>query len=107
MDKNYDIINMQQGVGNTHSLNYGGFMLEKVKDLIETNIKEKGYILDEVTYEKEGSNYFLRVVIDKDGFININDCVEANKIISPLLDDIKELDDNYILDVCSKEKGSV
>ncbi len=80
-------------------------MVEKIKSLIEKSINEKGYLIDSITYEKEGSNYFLRIVIDKEGYININDCVVVNEVVSPILDTITELDDNYILDVCSKQKG--
>ncbi len=82
-------------------------MLEKIKKEIEQPIIDKGYLLDEVTYEKENGTYFLRVVIDKDnGYININDCVTVNQLLDSILDNIKELDENYILDICSKEKGS-
>lgn len=79
--------------------------VEKVKALIEDSITELGYILDEVLYLKEDGNYFLRIVIDKNGIIDINDCVKVTKIVDPLLDTIDSTNDSYILDVCSKEKG--
>ncbi|MCI9110243.1 MAG: hypothetical protein HFH47_00345 [Bacilli bacterium] len=79
---------------------------EKVRDLLEEAISKAGYILDEVTYEKEGKTYTLTLVIDKEGFININDCLAVNKIVNPLLDDADLISDSYVLDVCSKEKGS-
>lgn len=78
---------------------------EKVRELIEESIKEKGYILDEVLYVKEDGNYFLRVVIDKNGIIDVEDCVVVTRIIDPLLDTVDYITDSYILDVCSKEKG--
>ena len=69
---------------------------QTVKEMIEEEITKNNYILDSVEYVKEGSTWFLRVVIDKNGIIDVEDCViDAN-------DPIKE---NYILDVCSKEKG--
>lgn len=77
----------------------------KIRDLLETSIQEHGYILDEVAYEKEGSINFLRIVIDKKGIITVEDCVEVSGIINPLLDEADLIEDNYILDVCSKEKG--
>lgn len=77
----------------------------KIRDLLETIIQEHGYILDEVAYEKEGSINFLRIVIDKKGIITVEDCVEVSGIINPLLDEADLIEDNYILDVCSKEKG--
>lgn len=78
---------------------------DKVRKLIEEKIKENGYILDEVLYIKEDGNYFLRVVIDKNGIIDVEDCVTVTRIIDPMLDNIDYITDSYILDVCSKEKG--
>ena len=77
---------------------------KKVKDLIEEKITQNGYILDEVLYIKEDGNNFLRVVIDKKGIIDIEDCVKVTHIIDPIIDSI-DITDSYILDVCSKEKG--
>lgn len=77
----------------------------KIRNLIEKEIKNNNYILDSVEYVKEGSNYFLRVVIDKQGIIDIDDCVTVTNIINPILDKEDLIEDNYILDVCSKEKG--
>ena len=78
---------------------------EKVKELIEEKIIENGYILDEVLYIKEDGNYFLRVIIDKNGIIDVEDCVTVTRIIDPMLDEANYITDSYILDVCSKEKG--
>jgi len=78
---------------------------DNVKNLIEGPIKESGYILDEVLYVKEEGNYYLRVVIDKNGIIDVEDCVTVTHIVDPLLDGVDYIKDSYILDVCSKEKG--
>ena len=81
-------------------------MEERVKGLIEGPIIDAGYILDSVSYVKEGGTYFLRIVVDKQNdYININDCVEINKLLDPILDTIDFIDDSYIVDICSKEKG--
>ncbi len=77
----------------------------RVKVLIEESIKESGYILDEVLYVKEDGNNFLRVIIDKIGIIDVEDCVTVTRIIDPILDTVDYISDSYILDVCSKEKG--
>ena len=77
----------------------------KVKKLIEEVVNENGYIIDEVLYVKEDGNYFLRVVIDKNGVIDVEDCVTVTRLIDPMLDNIDYITDSYILDVCSKEKG--
>lgn len=81
-------------------------MIEKVKELIEPVIKEAGYILDSVLFEKEGNTSFLRVIIDKHGYITVDDCVTVCNLINPLLDKEDPIEENYVLDVCSKEKGS-
>lgn len=77
----------------------------KVKELIGETINKNGYILDEVLYLKEDGNYFLRVVIDKNGIIDVEDCVIVTRLIDPILDTVDYITDSYILDVCSKEKG--
>ena len=80
---------------------------EQVKNLIQDVIETNGYILDNVEYVKEDANMFLRVIIDKSGIIDIDDCVTVSKLINPILDKADLIKENYILDVCSKEKGSV
>ena len=77
---------------------------KKVRELIENIVKENGYIVDDVLYVKENDNYFLRIIIDKNGIIDIEDCVCVTRLIDPLLDEADYIKDNYILDVCSKEK---
>ena len=78
---------------------------ERVKSKIEGVITENGYLLDQVEYVKEGSMYFLRIIIDKQGFIDLDDCVKVTELINPIIDSSDFLTDNYTLDVCSKEKG--
>ena len=78
---------------------------DKVRELVEDKIKDSGYILDQILYIKEDGNYFLRIVIDKKGVIDVEDCVTVTKIVDPILDEIDYIKDSYILDVCSKEKG--
>lgn len=81
-------------------------IVNTVRKLIEPIIVENGYRIDEMEYVKEGSLYFLRVIIDKEGYITVDDCVIVSKLINPILDAEDPISDNYILDVCSNEKGS-
>lgn len=80
---------------------------EEVKKIIEPVLTENNYILDQIEYVLEGSVNFLRVFIDKEGFITIDDCVKVSNLINPILDEKDLIKENYILDVCSKEKGDV
>lgn len=77
----------------------------KVRSLIEKDVESCGYILDEVLYVKEDGQNFLRVIIDKEGLIDIDDCICVTKKINPIIDKEDPICENYILDVCSKEKG--
>jgi len=80
-------------------------MEEKVKKIIEGEVNKLGISIDSVVYEKEGSNYFLRIVIDCDEIIDIDTCVMVTNVINPLLDEVDFISDSYILDVSTKEKG--
>ncbi len=80
-------------------------MEEKVRKLIEEEVNKQGIKIDSINYEKEGSNYFLRIVIDRDKAIDIDTCVEVTNIINPLLDGVDFIKESYILDVSTKEKG--
>lgn len=80
---------------------------DEVLKLVEKPLMNAGISVVSVSYEKETSNYFLRIIIDKVGGVDLDTCVLATNIINPLLDDANIIeniikDDNYILDVCSK-----
>lgn len=78
---------------------------QTIKNLIEQPIKDAGYKIEEILYVKEDGQQFLRIVIDKEGAIEVEDCVIVSKLINPILDEKDPIAENYILDVCSKEKG--
>ena len=80
-------------------------MEDKVRNLIEGEVNKLGVRIDNIEYLKENGNYFLRIVIDNEDGIDIDKCVEVTNIINPLLDNANIIDDSYILDISSKEKG--
>ena len=81
-------------------------MEEKVRKIIEKPLNDINIKLCNVEYVKEGAMYFLRIIIDKEPFVDIDTCVEATNVVNPLIDKIEnEFDESYILDVCSYEKG--
>ncbi len=82
-------------------------MEEKIKNLIEEEVKKLDVYIDNIEYVKENGNYFLRITIDADYIIDIDKCVEVTEVINPLLDKIDFIDDSYILDITTKEKGEV
>lgn len=61
-----------------------------------------GYEIIETEYKKEGSDYFLRVYIDKeDSYIGIDDCEKVSKLLSEELDKSDPISEAYYLEVCS------
>ena len=80
-------------------------MEEKIRNLIEGEVLKLGVSIDSIEYVKEGQNYFLRIVIDRDEPLDIDKVVDVTNVISPLLDRENLIDDPYTLEVWSKEKG--
>lgn len=74
---------------------------EKVQILLQSKIEELGYELYDVEYAKEGKNYFLRIFIDKEDGIDLNDCEKVNDEISDLLDEANYIKEQYFLEVSS------
>ena len=54
---------------------------EKVEKLVREPIEKIGYKLYDVEYSKERKDYFLRIFIDKDNGIDLNDCEKVNDAI--------------------------
>ena len=80
-------------------------MEDKVRNLIEEEVNKVGVRIDNIEYLKENGNYFLRITIDKDDIVDLDTCVEVTNIINPILDESNIIDDSYILDITTKEKG--
>ena len=78
---------------------------DKVRNLIENEVNEFGVVIDSIKYEKEGNNNFLRIVIDRVKAIDIDTVVSVTKIVNPILDENDIINEGYILDISSKEKG--
>lgn len=77
----------------------------KVREVLEKEVEKLGVVIDSITLEKEDNNLFLRIVIDRDEIIDIDKCVEVTNVINPLLDKADLIEESYILDVSTKEKG--
>ena len=60
-----------------------------------------GVYIYNTEYKKEGSEYYLRLFIDKDGGVTIEDCENVSREISPMLDDLTFIKDAYIFEVSS------
>lgn len=77
----------------------------KTEALLMPILDEFGFELWNVEYVKEGSEYYLRAYIDKEGGITIDDCVDVSRKLSDKLDEDDFIDSEYILEVSSPGLG--
>lgn len=80
--------------------------LQEVRSKITPHLQEINIIVDNVECVEEGSYKFLRITLDKVNGIDLDTIVEATNIINPIIDELDFVDESFILDVISKEKGS-
>ncbi|MBO0959112.1 ribosome maturation factor RimP [Neobacillus sp. MM2021_6] len=74
---------------------------EVVEELATPLFQELGLELVDIEYVKEGKNWFLRVYIDKDTGVDIEDCGLVSERLSEKLDEIDPIPHNYFLEVSS------
>ena len=80
-------------------------MEEKVKTLVDGNIKDLGLFVSSVYYSTEEGVKTLNIELDSNEIIDVNKITEATKIINPIMDDNNLCNDIDVLDIHSKEKG--
>lgn len=78
---------------------------QKCEELIAPIIDEHKFELVDVEYVKEGSNWYLRVYIDKPGGITVDDCEVVSRRFSDILDAEDFIEDAYIFEVSSPGLG--
>jgi ribosome maturation factor RimP len=74
---------------------------EIVEELAMPIIGELGLELIEIEYVKEGKSWFLRVYIDKENGVDIEDCGLVSERLSEKLDEVDPIPHNYFLEVSS------
>ncbi|WHY79346.1 ribosome maturation factor RimP [Neobacillus sp. WH10] len=74
---------------------------EVVEELAAPIFQELGLELVDIEYVKEGKSWFLRVYIDKDTGVDIEDCGLVSERLSEKLDEIDPIPHNYFLEVSS------
>jgi ribosome maturation factor RimP len=78
---------------------------QQTEQLLEPIMKEVGFELVDVEYVKEGSNWYLRVYIDKPEGITVDDCEVVSRRFSEIIDDKDYVDGSYIFEVSSPGLG--
>lgn len=73
----------------------------EIRELIQDDVIKLGYDLWDVEYVKEGSYKYLRITIDSENGIDIDDCTKVHEHISPIIDERDPIDEQYFLEVSS------
>jgi len=82
-------------------------MLDEIKEKVDCSIKDLNMFVDEVYFSTEEGIKNLNIVLDSDEVIDIGRITGASKIINKVVDEMDIDLENYVLDIHSKEKGSV
>ena len=74
---------------------------ELVAQFAQPIIESHGCSLWDVEYVREGADRYLRIYIDKEGGIDIDDCEKIHRAIDPILDEKDPIAESYHFEVCS------
>ena len=72
-----------------------------VRELVTPIAEEMGFFIWDVEFVKEGTDKYLRITLDNEEGININDCESFHRAIDPVLDEADPISESYILEVSS------
>ena len=74
---------------------------EIVASFAKPVVESHGCELWDVEYVREGSEYFLRIYLDKETGVDINDCEAISRALDPILDEKDPIQGSYHFEVCS------
>ena len=74
---------------------------ELVAEFARPIVEAHGCELWDVEYVREGSEYFLRLYLDKEGGVDIDDCEAVSRAMDPILDEKDPIAGSYHFEVCS------
>ena len=83
----------------------GGNTAAKVEALVRPIVEGMGLRLWDVVFEKEGPDWYLRVLIDRDGVMDTDTCAAVSHALDPVLDEADPIDQSYYLEVGSPGLG--
>lgn len=74
---------------------------KRIEELIQPTVTEMGYELVDVEFVKEGPNWYLRIFIDKEGGVTIDDCEAVSKTLEKIFDEKDPIEQAYFLEISS------
>ena len=79
--------------------------LDIIKKEIMEPMNKMDIIVDSIDFVNENNYYFLKIVLDKVNGIDLDTIVEATNVINPIIDKLDFIEEEYVLDISSKERG--
>ena len=76
-------------------------LTEKIRSLAEPVVREEGCSLWDVEYVREAGSWYLRLFIDKEGGVGIDDCERISRRLDPILDEADPIPESYVFEVGS------
>ena len=74
---------------------------KKLEVMLKPTVEEMGYEIVDVEFVKEGPNWYLRVFVDKDGGVSIDDCEIISRALEKILDENDPIEQAYFLEISS------
>ena len=74
---------------------------DRITELAEPVVKEQGCELWDVEYVKEAGGWYLRLYIDREGGVSIDDCEAVSRAFDPILDEEDPIPTSYVFEVSS------
>lgn len=78
---------------------------DTVAELIKETVESQGVSLWDVRFVKEGADWFLRIFIDKEDGVGIDDCINVSHAVDPIIDQADPIDRSYTMEVSSPGLG--
>ena len=76
-------------------------LVEQIAEIVKPIAEELSYDIYHIEYVKESGEYYLRIYIEKDGGVSLNDCEALSRRVSDVLDEKDPITDAYFLEVSS------
>ena len=74
---------------------------ERVFELAKPVVEEEGCSLWDVEYLREAGTWYLRIYVDKEGGVSIDDCERISRRLDPILDEADPIPESYVFEVGS------
>ena len=76
-------------------------LVEQIAEIVKPIAEELNYDIYHIEYVKESGEYYLRIYIEKDGGVSLNDCEALSRRVSDVLDEKDPIKEMYFLEVSS------